>query len=317
MAGNGPGSRVQDVTQQLISKYRKIIWYTCDLPVGLVGTGTSLEKSPDFCMLHAFADDHTDRPGIYFTGDNIAEEWMRVMGSGCTVAMFNNFMSFNLVSGNHRSLGEPISTCLVGSNCFEHLFPDSLVAVGGCPNLNNFDVLGATATSVVEMSNPISGFDYVLSQSSTNSQLEIAKVILEGFGFCFIRECAPQAIPARVWHLKHALECLENIIPEPVGVDPVPAMTNFMDDTYPNPFNPTTTISYGIARPGQVSLRIYSVAGQLVRTLVDEMQTPRPEGFVVRWDGTNNDGKSVSSGVYFCRLLAGKFMQTRKMVLLK
>jgi hypothetical protein len=318
MAGNGPGSRVTDVTQQLISSYRKIIWYTCDLPVGLVGTGmTNPEKSPDFCMLHSFADDHTDRPGIYFTGDNIAEEWMRLMGAGCTIAMFNNFMHFDLVSGNHRLLGEPVSTCLVGSNCFGFPFPDSLVAVGGCPNLNNFDVLGATGSSVVEISNPVSGYAYSLSQSSVNSEFEIAKVILEGFGFCFIRECDVQSIPARVWHLKHALECLENIIAEPVGVDPVPVLKNFLDDSYPNPFNPAATIRYGIEQPAHVSLRIYNVSGQLVRTLVDEMQTPAPEGFVVRWDGTNNDGTSVSSGVYFCRLLAGKFMQTRKMVLLK
>ena len=65
-----------------------------------------------------------------------------------------------------------------------------------------------------------------------------------------------------------------------------------------------------------VSLRIYNAAGQLVRTLVDDMRAP---GVVhtVEWNGRNNAGQSVSSGVYFYRLVSKEFTQTRKMVLLK
>jgi hypothetical protein len=105
----------------------------------------------------------------------------------------------------------------------------------------------------------------------------------------------------------------------PTGVTtdaPKPA-DNFLDNSFPNPFNPTTTVRYGIEDRSHVSLGVYSVAGQLVRTLVDDVQSPRPEGFTVEWDGLNNAGRPVASGVYFIRLVAGNFTQTRKAVLLK
>jgi len=97
---------------------------------------------------------------------------------------------------------------------------------------------------------------------------------------------------------------------------PKPALA-FLDHSFPNPFNPTTTIRYGIEDRSRVSLRIYNVAGQLVRTLVDDVQSPRPEGFTVEWNGLNDAGRPVASGVYFIRLVAGNLTETRKAVLLK
>ncbi|UCF04051.1 MAG: T9SS type A sorting domain-containing protein [bacterium] len=91
----------------------------------------------------------------------------------------------------------------------------------------------------------------------------------------------------------------------------------YLDNSFPNPFNPVTTIRYGIEKRTRVSLRIYNVAGQLVKTLVDEIQTPRPEGFTVMWNGLNDNGHPVSNGVYFYRLVTGDFAKTKKMVLLK
>ncbi|MCK5617885.1 MAG: T9SS type A sorting domain-containing protein, partial [Candidatus Krumholzibacteria bacterium] len=85
---------------------------------------------------------------------------------------------------------------------------------------------------------------------------------------------------------------------------------------YPNPFNPTTTIHYTVKRRANVSLRIYNVAGQLIRTLVDEAKTAG-EVHTATWDGRNGAGQSVSSGVYFYKLVAKDFTQTKKMVLLK
>ncbi len=63
--------------------------------------------------------------------------------------------------------------------------------------------------------------------------------------------------------------------------------------------------------------RIYNVAGQLIRTLVNEVQTPAVGGFKVTWDGRNNAGQTVSSGVYFYKMAAPGFSQTRKMVVLR
>jgi hypothetical protein len=88
-----------------------------------------------------------------------------------------------------------------------------------------------------------------------------------------------------------------------------------LDQNAPNPFNPTTTIKYAIAADGPVSLTIYDVGGRRVRTLVDE--TLRANVYRTTWDGRNDNGASVASGMYFYKLVAGKYTQTRKMMLLK
>jgi subtilisin family serine protease len=90
---------------------------------------------------------------------------------------------------------------------------------------------------------------------------------------------------------------------------------NRLGQNYPNPFNPVTVIEYSISRTVPVRLEIYDVAGRLVRTLVDERQ--RPDAYRVPWDGKDNDDRPVASGVYFYRLEAGDFVQSKKLVLLK
>ena len=88
-----------------------------------------------------------------------------------------------------------------------------------------------------------------------------------------------------------------------------------LQQNYPNPFNPATTIRFDIKRKGHVSLRIYNVAGQLVRTLVNgELDAG---SYAKEWKGLNNDGTKVASGVYFYRLEAGAFESVKKMVLLR
>jgi len=83
----------------------------------------------------------------------------------------------------------------------------------------------------------------------------------------------------------------------------------------PNPFNPTTTIRFSLDSALPVSLSIYDARGRLVATLVDELRSAGVHD--VRWDGTDRAGASVSSGVYFYRMTAGKTAQSRRMVLLK
>ena len=92
---------------------------------------------------------------------------------------------------------------------------------------------------------------------------------------------------------------------------------NFLGDNYPNPFNPTTTIEYSIREKGHVSLKIYNVSGQLLKTLVDGFQEPSNGTVKVKWNGLSDSGESVSSGVYFYKLVSGNYSKTKKMVLLK
>jgi hypothetical protein len=85
---------------------------------------------------------------------------------------------------------------------------------------------------------------------------------------------------------------------------------------FPNPFNPETTIKYNVANGGNVSLRIYNVVGQVVKTLVAEQQNAGR--YTVRWNGTDDRGVSVSSGIYFYQITAGSdFQDVKKLMLLK
>jgi len=89
-----------------------------------------------------------------------------------------------------------------------------------------------------------------------------------------------------------------------------------LDQNYPNPFNPSTTIGYELPDDNtQVRLIIYNMTGQITKTLVDLNQNAGV--YKVVWNGTNNSGARVSSGVYFYRMTAGKFVQVKKLLLLK
>jgi hypothetical protein len=88
-----------------------------------------------------------------------------------------------------------------------------------------------------------------------------------------------------------------------------------LGQNYPNPYNLETQIGYQLPQAGKVTLTVYNVSGQLVRTLINEQM---PAGYhSVVWDGRTDNGMQVSSGIYFYKIQAGKFTQTRKMVLLK
>jgi hypothetical protein len=94
----------------------------------------------------------------------------------------------------------------------------------------------------------------------------------------------------------------------------IPA-TYALEQNYPNPFNPTTTITYRLPEQRDVTLVVYNILGQVVKSLVQNVQ---PAGnYAVRWDGTNDRGTGVSSGMYIYRLKAGNFVQSKKMMMLR
>ncbi|MDP8232616.1 MAG: M6 family metalloprotease domain-containing protein [Candidatus Zophobacter franzmannii] len=94
-----------------------------------------------------------------------------------------------------------------------------------------------------------------------------------------------------------------------------PIARTILNDNYPNPFNPKTSISFDIAKESLVELGIYNLRGQKVKTLVNEL-IPQGSHSVI-WDGENDEGNTISSGVYFYKLQAGSYTKTKKMILLK
>jgi len=88
-----------------------------------------------------------------------------------------------------------------------------------------------------------------------------------------------------------------------------------LNQNHPNPFNPMTVISYQIPHPGVVTIRIYNVAGQMVRMLVDETKAAGYHSVI--WNGRNDAGNDVSSGIYFYQMISGDYSASRKMILVK
>jgi flagellar hook assembly protein FlgD len=94
------------------------------------------------------------------------------------------------------------------------------------------------------------------------------------------------------------------------------ALASFtLHHNYPNPFNPSTTISYEIPRSGLVEISLHDIQGNLVRLLHSSVE---PAGFHAKaWDGRNTGGIPVSSGTYFCRVLFDGNLLTTKLTLIK
>ena len=114
----------------------------------------------------------------------------------------------------------------------------------------------------------------------------------------------PQVLPIDVFQICGA-----------TGV-PVPALGQLgLSQNHPNPFNPSTTIAFDVARPGEGLLAVFNVRGEMVRTLRSGHFDVGPG--VVVWDGRTDSGRVVGSGVYFYRLTVGSDTLTRRMVLLK
>jgi hypothetical protein len=90
---------------------------------------------------------------------------------------------------------------------------------------------------------------------------------------------------------------------------------NRLEQNFPNPFNPNTTIAFSLQSAADVSLTIYDVAGRRVRELVNEKRNAG--AYRSDWNGRNDSGQPVASGVYFYKLVAGTFTDTKKMTILK
>ncbi len=127
----------------------------------------------------------------------------------------------------------------------------------------------------------------------------------------------------RIWDQALTEEQIEYLFlmegPEGGTVDvaeKIEAPTEFaLKANYPNPFNPTTTISYSLDKTEQVTLEVYDLLGHKISTLVSGVQASGEHQ--VQWNGTDDLGQTVSSGVYLYRLTSGQRVETRKMMLLQ
>ena len=92
-------------------------------------------------------------------------------------------------------------------------------------------------------------------------------------------------------------------------------LTTKLNKNYPNPFNPQTTISYVLQQKKHVTIDVYNILGQKIITLVDEEKNPGRHQVV--WDGSNDKGSKVASGIYLYRMITPEYRESKKMLYLK
>jgi hypothetical protein len=248
---------------------------------------------------------------------------MTLMSTKCGVTLVNNSY-FELTGG--RTGGGVINPLIEGdsdANIFVHgtapPVPDKFYAFGGCPLINLFDVLGKTASGKWALDYPaFGGSNYYagIASSWENSAGYSVRTMWFGFSFQFIRddrvitpidrfEIAADVFSWMQFYHNPCCCCTGTEAPSAYR----------LAQNFPNPFNPSTTIRYDMKEKGLVRIKIYNVAGELVRTLVDEMKNAG--AYSIAWDGRNNAGSGVASGIYFYKMETRAFSQTKKMVVLR
>ncbi len=331
MVGNGLASRA--TLQQLKhdgvnqSGYRIIIWDSGDLGVGTIGDGNpAYEKTNDCGLLVNWLNQSENDVGLLVCGDNIAQDLAGNLGSVPAIELMSTWCGVELVGGSYFELTggfveggavNPLVTGAGGGIFWYDGYPIQFYLEGGCPAVGGFDVLSTTNMGSEALEYPdYGGGSYMagIQSEQDNAGTYEARTMWLGFSFMNIRDDELACPIDRIRLFADIYQWFRGM-PNPDITGAETPLAYRLAQNYPNPFNPTTTIRFDIREKGQVSLRIYNVAGQLVRTLVDgELDAG---SYAEDWNGLNDEGSKVASGVYFYRLEAGVFESVKKMVLLR
>jgi hypothetical protein len=149
--------------------------------------------------------------------------------------------------------------------------------------------------------------------SGVFTRVDKGNIIREGLIFSFTDDSAEKDISYR-YRVTVLDENDEKVLFE-TGPVLAPAGTLALYPNYPNPFNPATVIRYDIPERSHVRLEIFDAAGRRLKTLVDDMQEKGPK--TVSWNGIDNKGNMLASGVYFSRLTVGKETRSQKLLMLR
>jgi len=267
----------------------------------------------------------------FFTGDDLAYSNAQTSAG---LAFNANWLGVNLTQRSVRGLILGQITPLVKPTSGNPVFDMDRcwIAYGGCFSINTFDAVTNVGAAVKAAGFTAPGDDcdmytdpFVYAAAVAHDDLTYGnRIVYMPYDFMYIHN-APSGTsnpgvpaPERTWVLQDVMTWFGimtwfgNLPGQATGVAPdAPlAVSNF-----PNPFNPATTIKLNLPRSGDVSLKVYNVRGELVRTLVDgALEAGVHE---IEWKGTNDRGAQVSSGVYFYETRAGGEVKVNKMALVK
>ncbi len=296
-------------------QYKTIIWHSGNL------SAMPLRRE-DQAMIQSWVQQPGADRNLWISGDDVATAlWAR--------DDFNSFLSFTCGVRYIRDLWEgfpqdtlhPVVQGFSGSPTAGRY----MHANADCPLVDDFDMIASSNTAILGgraglylkwPNNFGAATRYATKYVSFGS--DSARVVFMGFSFNNIEE-GGERLQLTSGTIQGYFKLNPCYYATGIGEDPVstsPAVPNRLFQNAPNPFNPETAIRYSVGSPGAVTIRIFNASGALVRSLVDR---PHAAGaYTVRWNGTDDHGRRLGSGVYFYEIqTAGGFRDARKLVLLK
>ena len=331
MVANGLASRA--TLNQIVyndieySGYQIIIWDSGDLDGATIGDGNpTYEKTDDCTLLINWLNQSGNDVGLLVCGDDVAYDLDQNLASTQAIGLMSSWCGVSYVADSYfeetggRTADGVITPLVTGANTgifWNGGAPYECYAFGGCPIVNGFDCLATTAEGAEALMYP--DYDeshYVagIQSEQPNSTENTARTMWIAFSWMYVRDTDLNSPPIRNVLFNEIYEWFQGSPNLDITDAETPGMYRLAQN-FPNPFNPTTMIKFDIRMKGHVSLKIYNVAGQLVKTLVNDVL--EAGSYSKEWTGTNNSGVKVASGVYFYSIEADNFTSTKKMVLLR
>ncbi|MCP3975607.1 MAG: T9SS type A sorting domain-containing protein, partial [bacterium] len=313
-----------------LAQYDMIVWDSGGVPTGTVTNSANNHKTEDDVLLTDYIENSTHDTGLWMMGDLIGND----LGNGS--AFFSNVLGANLMSAgqfydDYTGILVPQVNATHAALEVGGLEPYFWV-YGGCPNIRDFSVVEPSGVLSAEafawdddggttMVAGILNRDPDGDSSPTSAAGWDNHVVYNPFSYVRVRDSdfaldngfdldyARQSV-GDVLGLLFGFQA--NMAPDDAGT--VPARTE-LSGNFPNPFNPKTTIKFALASEEHVHLSVYDLSGRVVKTLVNGSMLATDHEVV--WDGKNENGDRIASGVYFYKLVAGDYTATEKMVMLK
>jgi hypothetical protein len=264
--------------------------------------------------------------GLWLCGDDAAYS-LDAGGSPAALDLLSNWCGTDFVTTSYfiatggiggGGVTSPLVTGDQDAGVFIHGgVPDKFYLYGGCPIINDFDILEKTATGRYALQYPSFGGSLYyagIAGTKTNEAGYPVRTMLFAFSPQFMRDDIAGAPIDRFHIVRDALAWMQNVTNIDISGADVPRAYG-LAQSYPNPFNPSTTIRFNMKDRGLVTIKVYTVAGQLVRTLVNGVK--EAGSYSVPWDGRGDRGRGIASGIYFYKMETNGFSATKKLVMLR